>query len=267
MMNVPLSALTVLLIFPWVSTAHIDERKVGQFSENAVVASAKSDEESPPKGVSKDKSIKGVEDYEKEKLARMKRYIGKRYMAVKTARPPEFYESPNNLKKKIAVREKEEFVIMDVVQNQSGTMNFYKVRLESGKTGYLSADGLNLEIRIKDKSIMPLTKMLGKKGSPSVSAFKEKASKAIELVKNHLIPSDPVSKDKRSVERRMMEVKATSFPTLKWRYEAKEIGNNKFRVTQYAEGESDRVIIRTWAVDLASGKVSPENLAAKELYR
>jgi hypothetical protein len=266
-MNTPLFALSVLFILPWVSTAQIDEPKVGQFSGSAVVASAKSDQGSSPQGVSKDKSIKGVEDYEKEKLARMKKYIGKRYMAIKTARPPEFYESPENLRKKIAVREKEEFVIMDVVQNQSGTMNFYKVRLDSGKIGYLSADGLNLEIRIKDKSIMPVTKMLGKRGSPGVTVLKEKASKAIELVKNHLIPSDPVSKDKRSIERRMMEVKATSFPTLKWRYEAKQIGNNKFRVTQYAEGESDRVITRTWAVDLATAKVTPENLAAKELYR
>jgi hypothetical protein len=197
----------------------------------------------------------------------MKKHIGKRFMAVRTVRPPEFYESPDNLRKKIVIKEKEEFFIMDVVQNQLGTMNFYKVRLESGKIGYLSADGSNLEIRIKDGSIIPITKRVGKKKLPSVSASKEKASKAVELVKNHLIPSDPVSRDKRSVERRMIEVKATSSPNLKWRYEAKEIGNNKYRVTQYAEGESDRTITRTWIVDLSTAKVNPENLAAKKMYQ
>lgn len=146
-------------------------------------------------------------------------------------------------------------------------MNFYKVRLESGTIGYLGADGFNLEIRIKDRSIMPVTKKLGKKKSPSVPSSQEKASKAIELVKEHLIPSDPISKDKRSIERRMIEARATSLPNLKWRYEAKEIGNNKFKVTQYAEGESDRVITRIWTVDLSTAKVSPENLAARGLYR
>jgi hypothetical protein len=45
------------------------------------------------------------------------------------------------------------------------------------------------------------------------------------------------------------------------------VGNNKYRVTQYAEGESNRTIIRTWIVDLSTAKVSPENLAAKGLYR
>jgi hypothetical protein len=114
---------------------------------------------------------------------------------------------------------------------------------------------------------MPVTKKVVKKKSPSVSVSKEQPSKAIELVRNHLIPSDPVSKDKRSIERRMMEVRATSFPNLKWRYEAKEMGNNKYRVTQYAEGESNRTIIRTWIVDLSTAKVSPENVAAKGLYR
>ena len=266
-MNVPLFILASLLIFPGISTAQMDEWKVALFSGNQVVASAKSDQEAPQKGDSKEKSIKGIEDYEKEKLARMKRHIGKRLMAVKTVRPPEFYESPDNLKKKIAIGEKEEFYIMDVVQNQSGTMNFYKVKFESGKIGYLGADGSNLEIRIKDGSIMPVTKRVVKKKSPSVSVSREQASKAIELVRNHLIPSDPVSKDKRSIERRMIEVRATSSPNLKWRYEAKEIGNNKYRVTQYAEGESDRTIIRTWTVDLSTAKVSPENLAAKGLYR
>jgi len=266
-MNVLLFILSYFLILPWVLDAQIDERRVAQLSENTVAASVKNDQESPPRRDSKGKSIKAIEEYEKEKLARLKKNIGKHFMAVKTVRPPEFYESPDNLERKIGIREKEEFFIMEVVQNQLGTMNFYKVRLESGKTGYLSADGSNLEIRIKDGSIMPITKRVGKKKLPSVTASKEKASKAVELVKDHLIPSDYVSKDKRSVERRMIEVKATSSPNLKWRYEAKEIGNNKYRVTQYAEGESDRTITRTWIVDLSTGKVNPENLAAKKMYQ
>jgi hypothetical protein len=209
------------------------------------------------------KSSKAIEDYEKEKLAKYKRNIGKRFLAVQTVRPPEFFESPNDLKKKIKLKEKEEFQVMEVVQNQSGTMNFYKVRLEGGRIGYLGADGSNLEIRTKDGSLIPVTPKVGKR----TGTFREQASRAIDLVKNHLIPSDPVSKDKRSIERRMLETRATSHPKLKWKYEAKEIGNNRYRVTQIAEGESDRSVFRTWVVDLSARKVTPENQAAKDLYR
>jgi hypothetical protein len=209
------------------------------------------------------KSSKAIEDYEKEKLAKYKRNIGRRFLAVQTVRPPEFFESPNDLKKKIKLKEKEEFQVMEVVQNQSGTMNFYKVRLEGGRIGYLGADGSNLEIRTKDGSLIPVTPKVGKR----TGTFREQASRAIDLVKNHLIPSDPVSKDKRSIERRMLETRATSHPKLKWKYEAKEIGNNRYRVTQIAEGESDRSVFRTWVVDLSARKVTPENQAAKDLYR
>jgi hypothetical protein len=261
-MNTFFIILSSLLVLPGVWMAQIDKGKVVALSGNWAIVSAKSDQ----KG-GQGKPVKSIEDYEKQKLAQMKKNIGRRLMAVRTARPAEFYESPDNLEKKISIKEKEEFLILDVVQNKSGTMNFYKVRLESGKTGYLGADGSNLELRLKDGSIMTLTKKLGKKESLSVSRIKEGASKAIELVRNHLIPSDPISKDKRSIERRMVELKATSFPNLKWRYEAKEIGSNKFNVTQYTEGESDRVIVRTWTVDLPTSKVSPENAAAKALYR
>ena len=246
-------------------TAHLGEGSL--FSENTGLASAKSNQKSAPEGEPKDEPIKAIEKYEKEKLAKYKRHIGKRFMAIRTARPPEFYESPDDVRKKVSTKEKEEFLVMDVVQNRSGTMNFYKVRLESGKTGYLGADGSNLELRIKDGSIMPMPKKAAKKKSSRVSSSQKKASRAIELVKRHLIPSDPVSTDKRSIERRMKELKATSFPNLKWRYEAREIGKNKYKVTQYAEGESSRPIARTWTVDLSTTKVMPENPAAKELYR
>jgi len=267
LINVRLFILLYLLIWPWSLTVQIGEGNAALFSENTVLASAKSDEESGSKGDSKGEPIKAIEKYEKEKLAKYKRNIGKRFMAIRTSRPPEFYESPDNLGKKAAIKEKEEFLIMNVVQNQSGTMNFYKVRLESGKIAYLGADGSNLELRIKDGSIMRIPKKVGKKKSPRASSSQQKASRAIELVKKHLIPSDPVSKDKRSIERRMKELKATSSPNLRWRYEAKKIGDNKYRVTQYVEGESSRPIVRTWTVDLLTSRVSPGDPAAKELYR
>jgi hypothetical protein len=254
--------LVSLLLLPKFSLAQKDARKIFSLSDKQIVTAAEKGQKR-----TKGEPIKTIDDYEKDKLRRLKKNIGKRFIALKTPRPPEFYASPEDLKKKISVKEKEEFSILDVVQNQYGTMNFYKVRLESGKIGYLEADGSNLELRIKDGSIMTVTKRLGKKKSSSRDRTRESAAKAIEKVKSHLIPSDPVSKDKRSVERRMREVKATSSPNLKWRYEAKAIGSNRYRVTQYAEGESDRVIVRTWTVDLRTSKVRPENPAAKVLYR
>jgi hypothetical protein len=241
--------------------ASVDEQSGPSFKGGLVAEPVKKDQGS---SVQKEKkSTKAIEDYEREKLAKYKRNIGKRFLAVRTVHPPEFYESPNDLKKKIKLKEKEEFQVMEVVQNKSGTMNFYKVRLEGRKIGYLGADGNNLEIRIKDGSLIPLTPKLEKQ----TGAFRERASRAIDLVKNHLIPSDPASKDKRSIERRMIEARATSYPKLKWRYEAKDIGNNRYRVTQIAEGESDRSMVRTWAVDLSAREVTPENQAAKDLYR
>jgi hypothetical protein len=264
-MKILLTISSCLLIVPWLSTASVDEPKGSSFKGGLLAESVNKEQAAPDQ---KDlKSKKAIEDYEKEKLARYKRSIGKRFLAVRTVRPPEFYESPNDLKKKIKIKEKEEFQVMEVVQNQSGTMNFYKVRLEGGKIGYLGADGNNLELRIKDGSIMTATKRLGKKKPPKPDQSRVKAPKAIEMVKNHLIPSDPVSKDKRSIERRMLEARATSHPKLKWRYEAKVIGNNRYRVTQIAEGESERPIFRTWTVDLSTRKVTAENQAAKDLYR
>jgi len=260
-MKILFSILSCCLIFPWLSMASVGEQKGPSIKGGLLAEFVKKDQGSSEQ--KEKKSSKAIEDYEKEKLAKYKRNIGKRFLAVQTVHPPEFFGSPNDLKKKIKLKEKEEFQVMEVVQNQSGTMNFYKVRLEGGKIGYLGADGNNLEIRTKDGSLIPITPKVGKR----TGTFKEQASRAIDLVKNHLIPSDPVSKDKRSVERRMLEAKATSYPKLKWRYEAKEIGNNRYRVTQIAEGELDRSVFRTWDVDLSTRKVTPENQAAKDLYR
>lgn len=257
-----LSVLSCLLVFPWLSVASVKEQSAPSSKGVTLLGESGKKVEGLSEG-KETKSPKAIEDYEKEKLAKYKRNIGKRFLAVRTVRPPEFFESPNDLKRKIKVKEKEEFQVMEVVQNQSGTMNFYKVKLEAGKIGYLGADGNNLEIRIKDGSIIPITPRLGKRPR----TFREEASRAIDLVKKTLIPSDPVSKDKRSIERRMLELRATSYPKLRWRYEAKEIGNHRYRVSQVADGESDRPIVRTWVVDLSARKVTPENQAARDLYR
>ena len=260
-MKILFSILSWCFFFPWLSMASVDGQKSPSYKGGLLAESVKKDQGSSEQ--KEKKPAKAIEDYEKEKLAKYKRNIGKRFLAVRTARPPEFFESPNDLKKKIKAKEKEEFQVMGVVQNQSGTMNFYKVRLEGGTIGYLGADGNNLEIRTKDGSLIPITPKVGKR----TGTFREQASRAIDLVKNHMIPSDPVSKDKRSIERRMLEARATTYPKLKWRYEAKTIGKNRYRVTQIAEGESDRSVFRTWAVDLSTRKVTAENQAARDLYR
>ncbi len=49
-------------------------------------------------------------------------------------------------------------MIVEVVQNRLGTMNFYQVKFDSGQIGYLSADGNNLEIEIKKGSLISLPK-------------------------------------------------------------------------------------------------------------
>jgi len=205
-------------------------------------------------------SQKAIEEYEKEKLARFKKNIGKRFLAVKsTSRPPEFYDSPERSAKKLKYGDKEEFSILEVVQDQASAMSFYKVRFESGIEGYLGADAYPLDLRVKEGSLIPVTKRRVAKPSPT--------SRAIDLVKNHPLPADSKGEQQKSVEKRMIDAKATAFPRLKWKYEAKRIGSGLYRVTQYVEGESELPVARTWTVSLSTGKVQPENLAAKELYR
>jgi len=241
---------------------------LGQHSpKDSLSQLAKNEEGSSPKEDSKGGPIPAIEEYEKEKLAKLKRNIGKRLMTVPTVNPAEFYESPDDLGRKLRVkREKEGFVIMEVVQNRLGTMNFYRVKFDSGETGYLGADGNNLEIRIEEGSLISVPK----KGSPSKKSLiqsKARASQAVELVRSHATLTDPATGKKRSVEMRMVEEKMRSFPNLKWKYEAKEIGKNKYRVTQSSGEGSGPPLIRTWIVDLSTTEINPENLAAKEMYR
>jgi hypothetical protein len=202
---------------------------------------------------------KAIEEYEKEKVARFKKNIGKRFLAVKsTSRPPEFYNAPEQSAKKLSYRDKEEFSILEVVQDQASTLHFYKVKFESGVEGYLGADAYPLDLRVKEGSLIPVTKRRIVKPSP--------ASRAIDLVKNDPLPAGSGGQGK-SVEKRMTDAKATAYPRLKWKYEAKRIGSGLYRVTQYVEGESELPVARTWTVTLSTEKVQPENLAAKELYR
>jgi hypothetical protein len=65
----------------------------------------------------------------------------------------------------------------------------------------------------------------------------------------------------------MVEQKMRSYPDLKWKYEAQEIGKNKYRVKQSSGEGAGPPLIRTWIVDLSTAEVAPENLAAKEMYR
>jgi hypothetical protein len=220
----------------------------------------KNEESLPPGEDSKGSSPLGIDEYEKEKLAKLKLNIGKRYLTVKKINPAEFYKSPDDLERKLVIkREKEGFVITEVVQNHWGTMNFYQVKFDTGQIGYLSADGNYLELKIKEGSLIFVPKR-GKTGKQSSAQSKALAAQAVELVKKHPTPAGPV-------EKRMMDEKAKSFPFPRWRYEAKEIGGKKFRVLQYVEERSAPVFVRTWIVDLSTTEVKPENLAAKEMYR
>ena len=275
-MNGHLSILMVLIIVTYLSTTPSYPLADPYFSKNPLTLLVKNGEQPSPKEDLREGPPPAIEEYEKEKLAKMKRNIGRRLLTVKTINPAVFYESPDDLERKLRIkREKEGFVIMEVVQNQLGNMNFYQVKFDTGQIGYLSADGSYLEIKIKEGSLISVSKRAsGKKKSSSQSKAlasqalnRDGSGQAVELVRNHLTPADPVTGEKRSVEKRMMDERARSFPNLKWRYEAKEIGRNKYRVTQYAGEEAGPPLIRTWIVDLSTNEVTPENLAAKEMVR
>ncbi|HVP77928.1 MAG TPA: hypothetical protein VMV04_08525 [Thermodesulfobacteriota bacterium] len=254
----------ILLLFSFVQTTPCFGRYLVKNSSSLL---AKNEEPPETKEDLKPGPIPAVEEYEREKLAKLKRNIGRRFLTVPTLNPATFYESPDDLERKLRVRsEKETFVIQEVVQNRSGMMTFYRVKFDSGEVGYLGADGNNLEIEIKKGSLISLTKNVSPP-KKSLSQSKALASQAVELVKNHPTLTESAAGGKRSVEVRMIEEKARSFPNLRWRYEAKEIGRNKYRVTQYGSEGGGPPLIRTWIVDLSTDEVNPENLAAKEMYR
>jgi hypothetical protein len=235
--------------------------------KDSIFLLAKNEEGASPKENSKVAPILTIEEYEKEKLAKLKRNIGKRFMTIPTVNPAEFYESPDDLGRKLKLkREKDGFVIMDVVKNRLGTMNFYQVKFDTGQTGYMSADANYLEIKVTEKSLMPVEKQEAPK-KKNLRQQKILASEAIKLVKDHITLTDPATGKKKSVEMRMIEQKTKSFPNLKWKYEAKQIGKDKYRVTQSSGEGAGPPLVRTWIVDLSTTDVIPENLAAKEMYR
>ena len=208
-----------------------------------------------------------VEEFEKEKLLKLKRSVGRRLITVPTTNPTYFYESPDALERRLNLKtEKEVFVIKDVVQDRLGSKNFYQVKFDSGAVGFLDADGNNLEIEIKRGNLISLDKPVGSKRKNS-NPSRALASQAVELVKNHPTPTDSAMGKKSSVEMRMIEEKERFFSNLKWRYEAKEIGRNRYRITQNVREGAGPPLIRTWIVDLSTNDVNPENLAAKEMYR
>lgn len=266
-MNIRLPILIVFFFFLHFSFIQTFPCAGQHFSKDSLSLLAKNEEGSSHKEDSRVSPIPAIEEYEKEKLAKLKRNIGRRLMTVPTNNPAKFYESPDDLGRQLRLkREKEGFVIVEVVQNQLGTMNFYRVKFDSGETGYLSADANHLEIKIKEGSLISVTKRASTRKESS-SQSKTLASEAVEIVKNHLTLADPVTGEKRSLEKRMMQEKAKSFPNLRWRYESKEIGKNRYRVTQYAGEGVGPPMIRTWIVDFSTGEIKPENLAAREMYR
>jgi hypothetical protein len=259
-MNIRLPILIVFLVSLYFSFVQTHPCLSQCFPNDPLFLLAKNEEPTSPKEASMQGSPPGIEEYEKEKLAKIKKNIGRRLLTIKTVNPAVFYESQDDLERKLRIkREKEGFVIMEVVQNQLGTMNFYQVKFDSGETGYLSADGNHLEIKIKEGSLISVPKRASTRKKSS-SQSKALASQAVEMVKDHFTPGG-------SVEKKMMDEKVKSFPNLKWRYEAKQIGNNKYRVMQYAGEGVGPPLIRTWIVDFSTGEIKPENLAAKEMYQ
>ncbi len=259
-MNARLPILLGLIVFSCFFLVRSYPCAAQDFYADSSFLLAKNGEGPSPGEDSKGSSPPGIDEYEKEKLAKFKSKIGKRYLTVKKINPAEFYGSPDDLERKLTIkREKEGFVITEVVQNRSGTMNFYQVKFDTGQTGYLSADGNYLELKIKEGSLIYVPKR-GKARKQSSVQPKGLAAQAVELVKNHPTPAG-------SVEKRMMDEKAKSFPFPRWRYEAKEIDGKKFRVLQYVEERSAPVFARTWIVDLSTREIKPENRAAKEMYR
>jgi hypothetical protein len=259
-MNACLPILMGLIVFSCFSFFPVHARAGQHFYGDSSFLLVKNGGETSPGEDSKESSLPGIEKYEKGKLAKLKKNIGRRYLAVKTINPAEFYKSPDDLEKKwVITEEKEGFVITGLVQNHSGTMNFYQVEFDTGQVGYLSADGIYLDIKIKEGSLISVRKRAITKKSRLRQA-KAFSSQAVELVKNHPTPGG-------SVEKRMLDQKAKSFPYPIWRYEANEIGGKKFRVLQHVEEINAPPFVRQWTVDLSTREVRPENPAAKEMYQ
>ncbi|MDO9351333.1 MAG: hypothetical protein Q7U55_08855, partial [Deltaproteobacteria bacterium] len=62
------------------------------------------DREAYPQGEHRAGREQAIEDYEKEKLAKFKQNIGRRLLTVKKINPAEFYESPDDLERKLNIK-------------------------------------------------------------------------------------------------------------------------------------------------------------------
>jgi hypothetical protein len=121
---------------------------------------------SPSQEELKSQRDNAIESFEKEKLERMKRNVGRWFIITKPDPAPEFFENPDALQKKFHVKEKDSFLVTEVVQNKGRDMNFYRVKMESGKILYLSADALYLELKIREGIISRLSKAPGSTRTP-----------------------------------------------------------------------------------------------------
>jgi hypothetical protein len=264
--------LSIVQITPMVD-AYSFENAQTRWVKNEKSSSAKEDlkpilvaeqEESKPE------SIPAIEEYEKQKLNRLKRNIGRKFLVPRTVKPVTFYEKPESSSGKISYKEKEGIVITNVVENSSGMKYFYQVKFDSGKIGFMNADPYVLDILVREGNLIPTGRVGAKRSLPKEregpsGQTVDMSSEAVEMVKNHVTTPDPVTGERKTVEKRMHDAKS-KFPNLVWRYAAKEIAPHQYRVTQYSEGGLDRQTTRTWIVDLHQVKVTPENTAARRLY-
>jgi len=279
-MDACLSFLMAFIILPYLSIGQITPMADGHPSKNSQAQwvrneNPSSTKDSEPGSVhapeeSKPESIPAIEEYEKQKLNRLKRNIGRKFLVPRAARPATFYEKPESSSGRISYKEKEGIVITNVVGNSLGTLYFYQVKFDSGKIGYLSADAYVLDILVREGNLIPAGRVGLKQLPPKIKEGPsgqtvDMSSEAVEMVKNHITTPDPVTGERKTVEMRMIDAKS-KFPNLTWRYGAKEIAPHQYRVTQYSEGGLDRQTIRTWIVDLYHVKVTPENTEARRLY-
>lgn len=124
---------------------------------------------SPSQGELESQRVEAIEKFEKEKLERMRKNVGKWFIIVKPDAALEFFDDPRSARKKIRVKEKETFLVLEVLQNDAGDMNFYKTKMDSGRIVYLSADALYLELKVREGSIAAVLKGPGSRNWPGGS--------------------------------------------------------------------------------------------------
>ena len=128
-MNARLPILLGLIVFSCFSFIPTHACVGQHFYGDSSFLLAKSGEGSSPTKDSKESSLPGIEKYEKEKLAKLKGNIGRRYLTVKKINPAEFYESPDDLGKEIDDQKGER----GFCDHRSGSESFGDDEFLSGK--------------------------------------------------------------------------------------------------------------------------------------